>query len=287
MRWHAATGPWGELRKISDEELEVDDVPFETARELCGLRAESPAILNDIMWSGDRVRRPDSTTDFEARFSLSSTPTCFDQPISHTFVEPEELFSFSSLSHCSDQDLDMLDRLANGEAAFDIPSEDLSSETEEDEIDVVSVTVDKTEEKAAATTCQSSDTTGQEDRPMNTPARQRWSRRKNQESSELGNEDGNGRISHNDLERKRRNDLRNRFQCLRKSIPSLQESERAAKITILRRAAELIPLLQKEEEKLLALKGEEKKRNAALLNTLMKLTKKQEKMNATFVQFQE
>lgn len=129
MRWHAASGPWGELREISDEEIEVDDVPFEIARQFCGMRAESPAILNDIMWSGDRVRRPDSTTDFEARFSLSSTPTCFDQPISHTFVEPEELFSFSLLSHCSDQDVGMLDRLANGDAAFNIPSEDLPSET--------------------------------------------------------------------------------------------------------------------------------------------------------------
>lgn len=145
-------------------------------------------------------------------------------------------------------------------------------DTEEDEIDVVSVTVDKTKEEVV-TTRLSPDTTEQEDRSMNTPPKQRWTKGKNEESSEPGNEDGSGRISHNDLERKRRNDLRNRFQCLRRSIPSLEESERAAKITILRRASEFIPLLQKEEEKLLALKAEEKKRNAALLNTLMKLTK--------------
>lgn len=129
MRWHAASGPWGELGEISDDELEVDDVPFELARELCGPRAKSPAILNDIMWSGDRVRRPDSTTDFEARFSLSSTPTHFEQPISHTFVEPEELFSFSLLSHCHDQPDDMLERLENDVAAFDIPIEEHSSDT--------------------------------------------------------------------------------------------------------------------------------------------------------------
>lgn len=144
--------------------------------------------------------------------------------------------------------------------------------TEEDEIDVVSVTGDGTEQKPA-TTRLSPDATSQEERTMNTPPRQRWSKRKNIESSEQENEDGNGRISHNDLERKRRNDLRNRFQSLRKSIPTLEESERAAKITILRRASELIPSLLKEEERLLALKEEEKKRNAALLNTLMKLTK--------------
>ena len=129
MRWHAASGPWGELREISDDELEVDDAPFELAREFSGPRAKSPAILNDIMWSGDRVRRPDSTTDFEARFSLSSTPTCFDQPISHTFIEPEELFSFSSLTHCDVQPDDMLERPENSAVAFDMPIQESSSDT--------------------------------------------------------------------------------------------------------------------------------------------------------------
>ena len=130
MRWHAASGPWGETREISEDELDVDDLPLEFARELCGMRAKSPAILNDIMWSGDRVRRPDSTTDFENRFSLSSTPTCFEQPISHTFVEPEELFSFSLLSHCHDPADDMLaERLENDGVAFDIPIQENPSDT--------------------------------------------------------------------------------------------------------------------------------------------------------------
>ena len=130
MRWHAASGPWGEAREVSDDELDVDDVPFEFARELCGKRAESPAILNDIMWSGERVKRPDSTTDFEARFSLSSTPTCFEQPTSHTFVEPEELFSFSLLSQCHDQADDMLaEKLESDGVAFDIPIQENPSDS--------------------------------------------------------------------------------------------------------------------------------------------------------------
>ena len=142
--------------------------------------------------------------------------------------------------------------------------------TDEDEIDVVSVARDKTEKKA---TSLKSDTTREERETLNVPPRKLRSRKSNSESSEQENEDGNARVSHNDLERKRRNDLRTRFQCLRKSIPSLEETERAAKITILRRASELIPSLHKEEERLLALKDNEKKRNAVLLNTLMKLTK--------------
>lgn len=130
MRWHAASEPWGEAKEVSDHELDVDDVPFEFARELCGMGAKSPAILNDIMWSGERVRRPDSTTDFEARFSLSSTPTCFEQPISHTFVEPEELFSFAFLTHCHDQTDDMLaEKLDNHGVSFDVPIQEYSSDT--------------------------------------------------------------------------------------------------------------------------------------------------------------
>lgn len=146
--------------------------------------------------------------------------------------------------------------------------------TDEDEIDVVGVTLDKVQSK---TTSSESDTTMETENNSNTPPRKLRSRRSINEVSEQENEEGSARISHNDLERKRRNDLRNRFQCLRKCIPSLEDSERAAKITILRRASELIPTLRKEEERLIAVKNSEKRRNAELLNTLMKLTKKQKK----------
>jgi len=143
-------------------------------------------------------------------------------------------------------------------------------EEDEDEIDVVGVCGEKTENQ---TTCSKPDTTGATENNLNTPPRKLRSRKNNSDSSEQEDDEGGTRLSHNDLERKRRNDLRNRFQCLRKCIPSLEESERAAKIIILRRASELIPVLQKEEERLIELKNEEKKRNTELLNTLMKLTK--------------
>ena len=130
VRWHAASGPWGQLKEISDDELEVLDFPFECAREACEPRAESPAVLNDIMWSGDRVKRPDSTTDFEARFSLSSTPTCLEHPISHTFVEPEELFSFSLLEQAHEHPDDHVQqRLERVGAITDSPAKEHSSES--------------------------------------------------------------------------------------------------------------------------------------------------------------
>ena len=143
--------------------------------------------------------------------------------------------------------------------------------TDEDEVDVVGVSLDKT----FKTVTSKSDTTKKTENYSNEPPpRKLRSRRNNNcDLSEQESDEGNARISHNDLERKRRNDLRNRFQCLRKCIPLLEDSERVAKITILRRASELIPSLRKEEERLIGLKNNEKKRNAELLNKLMKLTK--------------
>ena len=74
MGWLSSVGPWTEPREISVDELELDDDPpfNDYTRELTWSRTKSPAILNDIMWSGDRVKRPDSTTDFLARFSVAS-----------------------------------------------------------------------------------------------------------------------------------------------------------------------------------------------------------------------
>ena len=138
----------------------------------------------------------------------------------------------------------------------------------DEEIDVVGL-VDKTQEGKSTGSEGSSYTK----KKANKPPRKLRSKRSNGEISEQESEGESARASHNDLERKRRNDLRNRFQCLRKSIPSLEESARAAKITILRRASELIPALQEEEERLIAIKETEKKKNAELLSTLMRLAK--------------
>lgn len=127
MRWHSGLGPLGELIEISEDELEVDDLPFgDFPRELNGARAKSPAILNDIMWSGDRVKRPDSTTEFLAGFSLASTPLVCEQPTSHSFVESEELFACSLLTPSDDpeQTDEALSRLA-----FDLPVHEQSSDT--------------------------------------------------------------------------------------------------------------------------------------------------------------
>ena len=55
------------------------------------------------------------------------------------------------------------------------------------------------------------------------------------------------RAQHNVLERKRRNDLKYSFQCLRDCVPQLETQERAAKVVILQTAAECIRDLHAQE----------------------------------------
>lgn len=57
------------------------------------------------------------------------------------------------------------------------------------------------------------------------------------------------RASHNVLERKRRNDLKNSFDILRGGIPELEENLRAPKVVILRKAVEYIHSLQSTDQK--------------------------------------
>lgn len=78
---------------------------------------------------------------------------------------------------------------------------------------------------------------------------------------------------HNDLERKRRNELKNRFNALRDCIPQLRYRERAPKIAILKKGVELILQQQEEEKKLLQEKENERAKNLKLLRRLTKLAK--------------
>lgn len=84
---------------------ELPDELFSNARGTSFGRAESPAILNDIMWNaGHRAKRPDSAMEIDVRFHLNSIPVAFEQPIANTFVDSEELFSFSLLASHEDDD---------------------------------------------------------------------------------------------------------------------------------------------------------------------------------------
>ena len=58
------------------------------------------------------------------------------------------------------------------------------------------------------------------------------------------------RHTHNVLERKRRNDLKNSYQLLREQLPTLEENDRAPTGQILLHAVEFIAALKIEDEEL-------------------------------------
>lgn len=91
------------------------------------------------------------------------------------------------------------------------------------------------------------------------------------ESDESENDSDFTRASHNVLERKRRNDLKLKFQRLRDSVPELKDNERAPKVSILRKSWEHIKRIKEQEKKLQAELEHQKKRNANLLKRLLEL----------------
>lgn len=63
-------------------------------------------------------------------------------------------------------------------------------------------------------------------------------------------EDYGKRREHNDLERKRRNDLKSSFQVLRKNVPEIKSNERAPKVLILSKATEYVHQLNSKSSHL-------------------------------------
>ncbi|XP_051555946.1 transcriptional regulator Myc-B [Myxocyprinus asiaticus] len=77
-------------------------------------------------------------------------------------------------------------------------------------------------------------------------------------------EDNDKRRTHNVLERQRRNELKLSFFALRDEIPDVANNEKAAKVVILKKATECILSMQEDEQKLISLK-EQLKRKCELL----------------------
>ncbi|XP_074832373.1 protein L-Myc [Carettochelys insculpta] len=87
-------------------------------------------------------------------------------------------------------------------------------------------------------------------------------------SASSDSEDMAKRKNHNYLERKRRNDLRSRFQALRDQVPSLANCPKTPKVVILSKAAEYLQLLVHAERRMAAEKRQLKLRQHQLLKRL-------------------
>ncbi|XP_022074371.2 transcriptional regulator Myc-2-like [Acanthochromis polyacanthus] len=84
-------------------------------------------------------------------------------------------------------------------------------------------------------------------------------------------EDDDKRRTHNVLERQRRSELKMSFLALRDEIPAVANNDKAAKVVILKKAAEFIGEIQEDESRLLTAKDELRKRSRELKHRLQQL----------------
>ncbi|CAG5896174.1 unnamed protein product [Menidia menidia] len=84
-------------------------------------------------------------------------------------------------------------------------------------------------------------------------------------------EDYDKRRTHNVLERQRRNELKLSFFALRDEIPEVANNEKAAKVVILKKAAECIYSMQSDEQRLLSLKEQLRRKSELLKQRLARL----------------
>ncbi|XP_055364410.1 transcriptional regulator Myc-A isoform X2 [Betta splendens] len=84
-------------------------------------------------------------------------------------------------------------------------------------------------------------------------------------------EDYDKRRTHNVLERQRRNELKLSFFALRDEIPEVANNEKAAKVVILKKATECIYSMQSDEQRLLSVKEQLRRRSELLKHRLAQL----------------
>ncbi|XP_031706086.1 transcriptional regulator Myc-A [Anarrhichthys ocellatus] len=84
-------------------------------------------------------------------------------------------------------------------------------------------------------------------------------------------EDYDKRRTHNVLERQRRNELKLSFFALRDEIPEVANNEKAAKVVILKKATECIYSMQTDEQRLLSLKEQLRRKSELLKQRLAQL----------------
>ncbi|XP_054478905.1 transcriptional regulator Myc-A [Anoplopoma fimbria] len=84
-------------------------------------------------------------------------------------------------------------------------------------------------------------------------------------------EDYDKRRTHNVLERQRRNELKLSFFALRDEIPEVANNEKAAKVVILKKATECIYSMQSDEQRLLSLKEQLRRKSELLRQRLTQL----------------
>ncbi|XP_028518998.1 transcriptional regulator Myc-B isoform X2 [Exaiptasia diaphana] len=301
---HASeTGDLERLHPFCDEF--ADELTFADDKSLYFQEDDLKEILiKDCMWNGAEfevaekeksvISKPRlNQSRFEKIRLLSQTPPINEYTARVLSVDPAEIFPFPISSETVNNDLDVSD--SEEEVEVDVVTiENSKSESVESKQTVVKHTQESSFETAIPSPTPSDSSTfddfEDEKNDLAGKIRPRRSRKCNAveipfykqarkitkiNSSGSGDESENDseytRATHNVLERKRRNDLKLKFQRLRDAVPELKDNERAPKVSILRKSWEHINHLKKEETRLATELERQKKLNSQLLKKLLTL----------------
>eukprot|EP01135_Chromosphaera_perkinsii_P008948 Nk52_evm1s1535 gene=Nk52_evmTU1s1535 len=155
-------------------------------------------------------------------------------------------------------------------SAMSVP--EIENDSEEEDIDVVTVSEPSSEELRGSSTSHKRKYTSSKEPSVHKSkkAKQSDSHKSSRsalllsvgENTNLASPEAK-RTIHNVLERKRRNDLKYSFQNLRNCIPDIETNDKAPKVLILKKATDFICFLQRQEKELAAEKERLKASNKA------------------------
>lgn len=266
-------------------------------------------LIRDCMWNGFTLGETNKTGNgFEKLRSLTKTPPLVDCNLFITYVDPSEIWPFglteqvkggnrlgqdetkANVGECPDEDVevDVVSLEVNQnvqEKKEETPCEDsneynsakcekdtelcsqgrafpLTPSASDDEYSCKLRSGLKERECDDSENCKDND--GIDQRLMQRVS----SGDESDQDCELG------RATHNVLERKRRNELKQRFQYLRDSIPELADNDRAPKVAVLQKAFAYITHLKMEEKTLIDESLKHRNSNAQLRKRVLDLQSK-------------
>ncbi|KAM3932924.1 protein L-Myc [Leptodactylus fuscus] len=279
---------------------EIMDLGLESPVKLSGL--SSVVLLKDCMWSGFSTREQLEKAINERLSSTPSRPASATKPVPDTEdLEP----TVSSADQTPAVPAPLPEKIAHSSGC------ESSSDSEEDEIDVVTVGKRKSyhgrqpvtitvrtdpklfhisihqqqhnyaarlpPEPSPASSQDCPSPTTEEPGEVSCPSVQSCSPFSPNSFTQSGGSDSEDlakRKNHNYMERKRRNDLRSRFQELKEEVPSLANATKTPKVVVLSKATEYLKDLISAEQRLAAEKQKLRARHQQLLKRISQLQRR-------------
>ena len=275
---------------LNNKQSESDDILSRASRT----KDLKSMLIRDCMWNGES---PKKGRNFEKLRPLTKTPPLIDCNLRIMYVDPSEIWPFNvseqpkagKITCSTGNNSDSIDE----EVEVDVVGLEGNQKVEERDKNMKEVKSESaTKCDTARSSCIAMKTTPQtentdHDYSCNLRSGTKRRRSSNSDSDKencteqktrvLSGDESDpdceilGRATHNVLERKRRNELKLRFQYLRDAIPDICGNDRAPKVSILQKAYNYILHLQAEERSLLQLIRIQKNRKEQLLKKVLEM----------------